>query len=163
MTKQDIYNIQKKYNIDGVMRHANDLLSVRALVAELNSLTYSPVIIYKLRGDQQPHYNVGTDDFIIGIQTNFQREMLQKHGQVCVCMDATHKTNIYDFKLITLLVTDEYGEGIPVAWAVTNREDVTMLIQFLQAVHNKTGQLNCPKWFMSDDTGQYFTAWKTVF
>ena len=29
-----------------------------------------------------------------------------------ICVDSTHKTNAYDFKLVTLLVVDEYGEGI---------------------------------------------------
>ena len=28
-------------------------------------------------------------------------------------MDATHGTNMYNFYLITVLVVDEYGEGLP--------------------------------------------------
>ena len=42
---------------------------------------------------------------------------------------ATYGVNIYDFMLITVLVIDEYGEGIPVAWAISNREDTAMLVQ----------------------------------
>lgn len=132
MTRQDIHNIKNKFNIDGIMKHTNDLLSVKALVEELNCLAYSPVILFKSQGDEQPEFmdNVGTDDFIIGLQTEFQRDMQRQHSHVCICMDSTHRTNMYDFKLITLLVLDNYGEGIPVAWAISNREDVTMLIQF---------------------------------
>ena len=64
--------------------------------------------------------------------------------------------------LITVLVIDEFGEGIPVAWAIANREDMTMLIEFLEAIEKRTGPLE-PRWFMSDDAHQYFKAWKGVF
>ena len=106
--------------------------------------------------------NVGVNDFIIGIQTEFQRDMLLKYGDVCVCMDATHGTNSYDFNLITVLVIDGFGEGIPVAWAIANREDVTILVEFLKAIRERTGPLQTC-WFMSDDVNQYFNAWKGVF
>ena len=38
-----------------------------------------------------------------------------------VCIDSTHGKNMYDFKVVTILVVDEYGEGIPVGWMVTER------------------------------------------
>ena len=88
--------------------------------------------------------------------------MLLKFGDKCVCIDSTHGTNMYDFNLITVLVIDGFGEGIPVAWAIANREDVTMLVEFLKAIKKRTGHLK-PQWFMSDDANQYFNAWKGVF
>ena len=69
---------------------------------------------------------------------------------------------MYDFNLITLLVIDEFGEGIPVAWAIANREDVTLLVEFLKVIEKSTGPLQL-HWFMSDDAQQYFNAWKGVF
>jgi hypothetical protein len=44
--------------------------------------------------------------------------------------------------IITVLVIDEFGEGIPVAWAIANREDMTMLIEFLKAIEKRTGLLD---------------------
>ena len=70
---------------------------------------------------------------------------------------------MYDFKLITLLVLDDFGEGIPVVWVITNREDATMLVEFLTAIKNVTGVLKAPRWFMSDDAEQYFNSWKGMF
>ena len=136
VTKQDVHNIQNQYNVEGVMRHSNDLTSVCAWVEELISSPNNPVLLFKAQGEEQPHGmdNVGSDDFILGIQTDFQLDMLCKYGHMCICMDATHGTNMYDFKLITLLVHDEFGEGIQVAWAITNREDTTMLVEFLTAI-----------------------------
>ena len=146
------------------MRHSNDLTSVCAWVKELTSLPYNPILLFKPQGEPQPYDmdNIGNGDFILGIQTEFQRDMLRQHGDLCVCMDATHGTNMYDFNLITVLVIDEFGEGIPVAWAITNREDVTLLVEFFKAIDKRTGHLQ-PRWFMSDDAPQYFNAWRGVF
>ena len=165
VTKQDIHNIKNQYNIEGVMRHMNDLTSVCAWVEELICLPYNPVLLFKSQGESQldDMDNIGNDDFILGIQTEFQCDMLCKYGHMCICMDATHGTNMYDFKLVTVLVIDEFGEGIPVAWAITNREDTTMLVQFLNAIKKRTGPLQSPRWFMSDDAEQYFSAFKGVF
>ena len=88
--------------------------------------------------------------------------MLMKYGDMCICMDSTHGTNAYDFNLITVLVMDGFGEGIPVAWVIANREDVTILVECLKAIKERTGLLQ-PRWFMSDDANQYFNAWKGVF
>ncbi len=46
--------------------------------------------------------------------------MLMKFGSNVVCADSTHGTNSYDFYLTNLLVVDEYGEGIPVGWLISN-------------------------------------------
>ena len=165
VTKQDIHNIKNRYNIEGVMRHSNDLTSVCVWVEELKSLPNNPLLLFKAQGEPQPDDmdNVGNDDFILGIQTQFQRDMLCKYADVCICMDATHGTNMYDFKLITILVLDDFGEGIPVAWAISNREDAIMLVEFLGAIKYRTGPLKPPRRFMSDDAEQYYNSWKSVF
>ena len=160
VTKQDIHNIKNHYNIEGIIRHFNDLTNVCVWVEEMKCQAYNPILLFKQQGEPQPDSmdNVGVNDFIIGIQTEFQRDMLLKYGDVCVCMDATHGTNSYDFNLITVLVIDGFGEGIPVAWAIANREDVTILVEFLKAIRERTGPLQTC-WFMSDDANQYFNAW----
>ena len=38
------------------------------------------------------------------------------------------------FFLTTLLIIDDYGEGIPVGWMVSNKEEKLMIICFLQAI-----------------------------
>ena len=69
---------------------------VCAWVKELEALPYNPVLVFKAQGEpQQDHMNnIGKNDFLLGLQTQFQRDMLIKHGGVCVCMDATHGTNM---------------------------------------------------------------------
>ena len=74
------------------------------------------------------------EDFILVLQTEFQNDALKQYGGKVVCLDSTHSTTMYDFLLITLLVIDDYGEGLPVAWAISNRENLSTLLVFLQAV-----------------------------
>ena len=50
ITKQDVRNIQRSYNIEGISRHANDLTSVCSWVEELSSLAYNPVLVFKPQG-----------------------------------------------------------------------------------------------------------------
>ena len=139
LTKQDIHNIKNRYNIEG----PNDLISVVGWVEELKTQPYNSILLFKPQGELQTENkdNIGKDDFILGIQTEFQRDMLCKYGDMCVCMDATHGTYMYDFNLITVLV-HEFGEGIPTAWTITNREDGTLLVEFLRAIERNTGPIS---------------------
>ena len=76
----------------------------------------------------------------------------QKHSFSSAYMQDT--TNAYEFKLITLLVVDEYGEGFTVAWCIANREDRVLLIEFFTSIRTKCGMVR-PQWFMSDMADQY--------
>ena len=75
---------------------------------------------------------------------------------------STHGTNMYDFKLITVLVLDELGEGVPVAWMISNREDALALTPFFRKIREKCGDIST-KVFMSDDADNFYNAWKSVF
>ena len=129
-SKQDIINIKRQYNIEGIQRHQNDQTSVTSWVEEMESMEFNPVLAFKPQGSDSTEEGVKKEDFLLVIQTQYQMEVLKTFGGNVVCMDATHGTNIYDFYLVTIVVIDEYGEGIPVAWAITSREDVYMLSFF---------------------------------
>ena len=43
--------------------------------------------------------------------TDFQATMFEKHSSRIVCVDSTHKTNPYGFKLVTVVVPDEFKNG----------------------------------------------------
>ena len=44
--------------------------------------------------------------------TKEQEVMLKKNASKIVCLDSTHETNQYKFKLVTVLVPDEFGKGL---------------------------------------------------
>ena len=52
-----------------------------------------------------------------------------------------HKTNGYDFPLITVLVIDEFGEGYPAAWCISNKEDTNVLIIFFERLKTLFGNV----------------------
>ena len=106
---------------------------------------------------------LGIHDFALVIQTKLQAEMLENCGtERVVCVDATHGTNMYSFQLITILVIDEFGEGFPAGWCLSNKEDHILLTNFFRHIRTNSGNIT-PNWFMSDDADQYYTAWTAVF
>ena len=130
----------------------------------MRSLPYNPVLLYKEQGSVQDDEmdNLGDNDFLLCIQTEFQRDALQAFGNDTICIDSTHGTNMYNFNLVTIVVIDEYGEGVPVGWMLSNREDAMAIIPFFTAIKARCDNI-IPNWFMSDDSDNFFNAWKGVF
>ena len=63
----------------------------------------------------------------------------KKYGKRGVCIDAMYRVNDYDFHLITILVLDDFQEGIPVAWALANSEDKIAIVHILLALREQSG------------------------
>ena len=110
---------------------------ISAWVQDLNDA----ILIFKSQGNDCDTY-LKKEDFLLGIQTKFQCDVMKKYSKDVICMYATHGTNAYDFLLITVLVVDDFGEGIPVAWAITNSEDTVHLVAFLTALKGKVGEIH---------------------
>jgi hypothetical protein len=68
------------------------------------------------------HYQAYTQQqsFALILSTPFQRRMLVEFGAEMVLMDATGGTNRNGFHLYAMLVGDEWGSGVPVAWMLTS-------------------------------------------
>lgn len=93
-------------------RHQEDAISVDRIVKELKQEAPSPVLYYKPQGVKDPDVNVlATDTFLLVIMTDFQASLFTAFSSGIVCLDSTHKTNQYWFKLITVVVPDEYRKG----------------------------------------------------
>eukprot|EP00111_Clytia_hemisphaerica_P013742 TCONS_00040434-protein len=99
---------------------------------------------------------------MIVIQTDHQKYLANEFSKNGVCCDSTHKTNGYDFSLNTLLVVDEFGEGQPIAWCLTNHETYEFISFFFEHVKRNNGNMT-PAWFMSDLASQYHEAFENVF
>ena len=85
---------------------------VSLYVAELQQETFNPVLIYKPQGEcTSSHPSLPSESFVLAIQTQFQLELYQKYASSLLCIDSTHGTNAYNFKLITCIVADEFGQG----------------------------------------------------
>ena len=164
LTRNDILNIERAFSLRSIEKHKDDATSVAILVEELNqSDKESPVLLYKQQGKcLQEHKFLNKSDFVLVLQTPYQAVMLKEFGNNVICIDSTFKTTGYDFTLITILVIDEFGEGYPVAWCLTSREDQQLVSLFFEIIKNKIGMVT-PQWIMTDDADQFYNSWKTVF
>ena len=98
-------------------------------------MTYNPVLLFKPQDPQETNKSLilSDDDFLLAIQTEFQKDAMLLFGKKVILMDATHGTTHYDFLLISVLVVDGHGEKVPVTWAISNKEDTNIITLFLQA------------------------------
>ena len=176
MTRQDCGNACCKICDFTNHRHINDAISVDRIVKELQLENPSPVIAYKSQGVVKEEYSfLRESNFLLELMTPFQADLFEEFG-VLGCVDSTHKTNKYGYKLITLVVADEYRNGnyitknitadvhniimyfhtyagLPVAWGITDTEDVNTYTEFFGAIKKRLPNaiINV---LMTDD-GQY--------
>ena len=94
------------------MRHANDATSVNMIVKELRAEPYDAVLLFKPQHSSSAEFAaVPSNVFILAIQTQWQKEVFVKYANTIFCIDSTHGTNAYQFKVITCIVPDEFGKG----------------------------------------------------
>ena len=68
------------------------------------------MLCFKHQGQDSPDDGIAKNDFLF--QIKFRKELLVKYAQKLVCINATHSTTVYDFQLITVIVTDDYDEEL---------------------------------------------------
>ena len=114
LSTQDIRNVKRSILERQIKRHENDATSVDIFVQELQHEPFIPVLLYKPQGNESEKYpSLRKDSFILAVQTEFQMKLYQEFSNKILCIDATHSTNAYRFKLITCLVQDEFNQGCP--------------------------------------------------
>lgn len=112
LSTQDVRNVRRKLDNDQVMRHSNDAISTSMRVHELKQESFNSVLIYKQQGVSDPLYpHLPKDSFVLAIQTEFQQKLYKDNAHKVLCIDSTHCTNAYAFKLITCIVPDKFGQG----------------------------------------------------
>ena len=136
--KKDLPNIETAFGISNVQRHPNDQCSVKAQVQEWSSSESNPILFTKFQGVEAPEgYSLTKDDFLIVIQTPFQKIMAQKFAHKGICVDSTHGTTGYDFLLTSVVVLDEFVEGVPIGWLLSNHEYFTHMCIFFYNAEEK--------------------------
>ena len=112
LTKQDVRNVRVNVTDRLIMKHKEDAMSVHLLVEQLRQEPFNSVIIYKPQGVSDEKYpTLVPEAFVLGIQTEFQLELYNRFANSILCVDSTHGTNAYRFKLMTCIVANEFGQG----------------------------------------------------
>ena len=162
VNRKNIMDMKRKITDNIFKKHEDDATSTMLWVQYLQALTNSPVLLYKKQHQVIPSLPLASEDFILILMTYEQANVYEKFSERIVCVDSTHKTNIYDFKLISLLVIDEFHKGYPVAFCLSNKEDTTVLTLLFTCVKER-----CPmaivKKLMSDDDVSGINGVRTVY
>ena len=163
VSNEDLKNIKNAFGLNEIQRHPNDQQSVLSWIKEWEASESNPVLFYKLQGEpcEDESLHLQKEDFMIIIQSEAQKTMAKQFGKNGICCDSTHGTNGYDFLLTSMLVVDEFGEGVPVAWCISNREDYSFMKIFFSNVKTAIGPIPA-RWFMSDKAPQYYDAFVDV-
>ena len=144
-------------------RHEDDSTSVDLWVEYMNLKygTNSPVLFYKKLGNSDEKYNhLRSDDFMLVIATEFQLEMLQQFGSKKICVDGTHGLNSYRYQLFTVLIIDEFSNGVPAGYCFTNRYDTGAMEIFFSIMKSRvTPTCLSTEILMSDDDPVFINAW----
>lgn len=139
--------MQRRYGLREAEKHPDDATSVATWVKEYeakengNESSKSPFFCYRGLEEENGMFTLGKLQTLhllflflsvsvpfSGIQTEFQEEMLKYFGQKAICVDATHKTTMYDnYLLVTILVVADHGKGYPVVWFVVSQETKDIL------------------------------------
>jgi len=81
-------------------------------VKELQPESPSPAIAYKPQGILKPDYpSLPEGSFLLALLTPFQANVFKEFPMIGF-VDSTHKTTPYGYKLMTLVVADEFRNGI---------------------------------------------------
>ena len=112
VTRRDILNEKARVQDKSVIKHRDDATSVLLAVTELQQEEFNPVLYFKQQHRVDPnHPQFASDAFMLMLQTEFQQQLYIQFAQQIVCIDSTHGTNAYKFKLLTLMVADDFAMG----------------------------------------------------
>ena len=170
VTKRQLREIRRKMKAN---RHesTNDAVSIGHIVQKIDREPFSPFLLYKRQGDKEfvigpqntNKYPLRKDDFFLAIQTKEQLNMFKENACKIVCLDSTHGTNQYKFKLITLVVQDEFDRGYPVGHLISTGEGVRNLYYFFDAIKQRCGDDLYVNALMTDDDNAEWSAFSEVF
>ncbi|GFW51186.1 c2H2-type domain-containing protein [Trichonephila clavipes] len=142
LTKKDLHNVSRDFEVDESILHAEDAVSVDLQVKKMQRDSYNPVLIYKPLGSSLANNPlIKKQDFTLGIMTEAQLEFLELYGKNIIMMDSTHGTNQYGYLLTTIMVSDDNHEGLPIAVCYSNRVSSDVLKPFFEEIKNRLSHL----------------------
>lgn len=136
------------------------------MVQRLRQTEENPILMYRVPNTQEESHD-RTKSLLIVLATQFQLKMLHDFGKNHICIDSTHDTAGYSFYLTSIVVVDDYGNGIPAAFCLSSGCSATEWETFFTVVKDKirsTYELDTIKAnvFMSDNDPSFYSAWVKI-
>jgi hypothetical protein len=106
----------------------DDCCAVEALIAKRKAEDAAEQWFYRPGSTEF----ASTDTMLLLYQSEQQRAMLKKYGQVVVGLDATYKTTMWSLPLFVVNVVDNHGHGFPVATFFMQTEQAECIAEALR-------------------------------
>ncbi|XP_072024450.1 uncharacterized protein [Amphiura filiformis] len=168
VTKQQLIGI-KRHRYGRKRLDGDDAMSVTLKVTNLMKEMDSPILIYKAKGEAVSTFLPDIDTierseevFCLGLQTNEQCKMLALYGEKLLVIDSVHAIDKCNYKLINLLVVDEFNQGYPVGHLLTTSMNMIVLKTFFKEIKRRVPTLRLSA-VMTDDAKVCFDAVNEVF
>ncbi|PKK75273.1 hypothetical protein RhiirC2_863342 [Rhizophagus irregularis] len=107
-------------------------------------------LCYKDSKEKGCYKSANCNPFICIIQTQEMRNSCKKINWDMCCLDATGSTNQYRWLLYSIIIGDEGGHGIPLAFMITSWESHEPITKFFEVLHITNGIAFSPKVFIID-------------
>lgn len=168
LQRKDLHNIERKHVVN-LFPIDKDYENVTSFVESYrdNILYYKEqhknVAIIDVLKDTPDSCPFSEDDFFMVYVDWIQKQKLTvlTEGGV-VCMGSTSDTNPYNFVLFTIVVLNLNNEGLPVAYALSSRNDDVSVATFLKCIKSVIGDVQI-KTFMSNQDPTYYKCWSKIF
>lgn len=166
--KQDLYNIQRDFGLYDGRFDNNDFLSVARHIKFMSYETDNPILYFRSPSTQSEAESRQTSMLVV-IATPFQLQSLATHGKNgTICMDSTHGTAGYGYLLTSIVVVDDFGNGVPVAFCLSSNSSEAEWKTFLEEVKKAISKLYGgdgrikAKTLMTDMDNSFYNAWVDV-
>lgn len=87
--------------------------------------------------------------------------MLSQFDHSAICIGGMHGLNSYYFYMYTVVVIDEYGNEVPIAFCFSNRGDVVLFKRFFTYIKLQVGEIKTST-FICDGAESFYNAWSVV-
>lgn len=104
------------------------------------------------------------EDVELVIITKKMGEWAKRFAHNTILVDSTFGVTkkLYGLKLTTVMVINEFGMGLPIAYFISKKMNSLMWENCLHVFRLMMGKSVKPKIFMSDDDPSYYHAWRAV-
>ncbi|KAL6736554.1 hypothetical protein Aduo_006893 [Ancylostoma duodenale] len=102
------------------------------------------------------------DGFVLALVTAEGKKYLERYGHRGIVFDDTFNVSRYSFRLATMIVSDDGGNGFPCAYLLSFRISAAEVQVLFELVEECVPGFD-PQYVMTDDTNVFYNAFKSVF
>ncbi|XGW28795.1 hypothetical protein V3C99_008523 [Haemonchus contortus] len=153
LSTRDVSNIAVRSKLIPERSCANDLVSMKNLIA--NNESIAAVKFFDAT-------DVSGDGFLLALVTKNGKMYLEKYGNRGLVFDDAFIVTRYAFRLATLVVCDDGGNGFPCAHLLLFRMTSSEVAVLFEIVNETVPSVD-PQFVMTDDTYVFYNGFAAVF